>query len=250
MLFAGKTAVVTGAASGLGLATVRTLLKHGAKSVVGVDMNTYYDIKEPGFKKIGMNVANRAEVDNLYENVLKHTFDNRAPDLLVNCAGITRDVLLLKMTDKEWDDVMNVNLKSLYLMSQNYAKWVKDEKVENGEVSGSRSIVNISSISGKTGNVGQTNYSASKAGVIGFTKSAAKELTSLDIRVNCILPGFIETPMTQAIPDKVKRKVTRGIPMGEMGSPNDIADGVLYLGSDLSKYVTGIAHEVTGGLAM
>ena len=157
---------------------------------------------------------------------------------------------LRQMTDKEWDDVMNVNLKSLFLMSQNYAQWVKEEKVEEGEVSCSRSIVNISSISGKTGNVGQTNYSASKAGVIGFTKSAAKELTSLDIRVNCILPGFIETPMTQAIPDKVKRMVTRGIPMGEMGSPNDIAEGVLYLGSDLSKYVTGVSHEITGGLAM
>ena len=114
----------------------------------------------------------------------------------------------------------------------------------------SRSIVNISSISGKIGNVGQTNYAASKAGVIGFTKSAAKELTALDIRVNAILPGFIETPMTQAIPDKVKRVVTRTIPMGEMGTPNDIAEGVLYLGSDMSKYVTGISHEITGGLAM
>ena len=250
MLFAGKTAVVTGAASGLGLATARTLIKNGAKSVIGIDMNSYYDVNSKNFTKLQMNVGSRPEVDNLYDNILREKFDNRAPDLLVNCAGITRDVLLLKMDDQQWDDVMTVNLKSLYLMSQNYAKWVKEEAVENGKVLTSRSIVNISSIVGKTGNMGQTNYAASKAGVIGFTKSAAKELTALDIRVNAILPGFIETPMTQAIPDKVKRVVTRTIPMGEMGTPNDIAEGVLYLGSDMSKYVTGISHEITGGLAM
>jgi len=250
MLFAGKTAVVTGAASGLGLATTKTLLKHGAKSVVGIDLDSYYDVKDDKFLKIGMNVAKRSEVDNLFENILKPHFNNRAPDLLVNCAGITRDVMMLNMTDGQWDQVMEVNLKSLFMMSQNYAKWVKEEATDNGKVTASRSIVNISSIVGKTGNLGQTNYAASKAGVIGFTKSAAKELVPLEIRVNAILPGFIETPMTQAIPDKVKRMVTRGIPMNQMGQSSDIAEGVLYLGSDLSKYVTGISHEIAGGLAM
>jgi len=246
-MFAGKTAVVTGTASGIGLACTRALLKQGAKSVVGVDLDEYYTVNHENFTRYRLNVASRPAVDTFYSDFLKPHFDNRAPDLLVNCAGITRDALFLKMTDTEWDSVMNVNLKSLFMMTQNYGLWVKDESIEHGKPQAQRSIVNISSIIGKTGNIGQANYASSKAGVIGFTKSVSKELSRLDIRVNSVLPGFIDTPMTAAVPDRVKRNLVHMIPMQEMGQPDDIADAVIYLGSDQSKYVTGTTLEVTGG---
>jgi len=170
-------------------------------------------------------------------------FNGKSLDILVNNAGITKDSLLMKMTDEQFDDVINVNLKAVYIITQLFAKLAIDQQRP-------MSIVNISSIVGKTGNLGQTNYSASKAGIIGFTKSAAKELARYNIRVNAVLPGFIKTPMTAKIPEKVISKFVERIPLGKMGDPEDIANAVNFLSSDLSSYMTGAQVEVTGGLDM
>jgi len=247
MLFAGKTAIVTGSASGIGRAIAKKLLDHGAKTVYAVDLNEYFDLNSEKAIKMTCNVGSRTSCDDLFGNIRKN--QENCPDLLVNCAGITQDCQFLKMTDQQWDTVMDIDLKSIFMLSQNFGKWSKEEAIaNNGKNLSNRSIVNISSIVGKTGNYGQANYSAAKAGVIGFTKTVAKELIPLNIRVNAVLPGFIETPIVGTIPEKVIKQTVRMIPMAKMGTPEDIANTVLHLGSDLSLYTTGTAVEVAGGL--
>jgi len=198
-------------------------------------------------QKYKSDVTNQVAVNELYKAIKDTT--PTCPDLLVNCAGITRDVTLLKMTENQWDDVMSVNLKSLYLMTQCYSLWVKNEATSGNKLR-DRAVVNISSINGKTGAYGQTNYAASKSGVIGFTKSSAKELAGLGIRCNAVSPGFIDTAMTRAMPKKVQNIAISQIPLQRPGTPEDVAKTVLYLGTDLSGYVTGQNIEVTGGLMM
>lgn len=168
---------------------------------------------------------------------------SRPPSVVVSCAGITRDELLLQLSEDDWDRVLAVNLKGIFLVTQAAAQTLVS--------SGCRgSIINISSIVGKVGNMGQTNYAASKAGVIGLTQTAARELARHGIRCNSVLPGFIKTPMTQKVPQKVLDKVTGMIPMGHMGDPEDVADVVAFLASEDSGYITGASVEVTGGLFM
>lgn len=167
------------------------------------------------------------------------------PTIIVNAAGITRDAMLLKMRDEDFDDVIRVNLKGTYLVNQVFTQRLLMQKPFDLKAS----IINISSIVGKYGNVGQCNYTASKAGVEAMTKSMAKELGRLGIRTNVILPGFIQTPMTDKIPDKIKERLLGNIAMGRMGTPDDIAQACLFLASTkMSGYVNGASIEVTGGL--
>uniref|UniRef100_A0AC35F3P5 Estradiol 17-beta-dehydrogenase 8 n=1 Tax=Panagrolaimus sp. PS1159 TaxID=55785 RepID=A0AC35F3P5_9BILA len=250
-LVAGKLGVVTGGGSGIGRAIAQMLGRHGA-SVLVVDIQEQHaketaelltkENSKGKFAAFAADVSQRDEIDNLSKYFAKD-FAKQSPDFLVNSAGITRDSFLIKMNDQQYDDVLNVNLKSIYMLNQAFARLAI-------EYQKSQSIVNISSIVGKAGNIGQCNYAASKAGVIGFSKSAAKELARYNIRVNCIIPGFIKTPMTEKIPDKVLEKICKSIPLNRMGHPDEIANAALFLCSDLSSYMTGAMVEVTGGLDM
>uniref|UniRef100_A0A0N5B392 (3R)-3-hydroxyacyl-CoA dehydrogenase n=1 Tax=Strongyloides papillosus TaxID=174720 RepID=A0A0N5B392_STREA len=244
-LLIGKTAVVTGGANGIGKAICSKLVEHGVKVCV-VDLkkeNAIETAKLLGKENYGFgcDVSKLNEVESLKEFVSKNM--NVTPQIIVNCAGITQDSTILKMSEEQFDNVIAVNLKGVHLITQAFARLA----VANNTPA---SIINVSSIVGKVGNFGQTNYAATKAGVIGHTKSAAKELAKKNIRVNAIMPGFIETDMTSAMPPKVLEQICKGIPMGKMGKPEDIADAVVYLGSDMSKYVTGSIIEVTGGIFM
>lgn len=166
------------------------------------------------------------------------------PDVLVNCAGITRDAFMIKMSEEMFDDVIRVNLKGTFLMTQAISRLMIESKVETG------SIVNISSVSGKIGNIGQCNYSASKAGVESFTKTIAKELAKYNIRCNAVMPGFIDTPMANKVPGKILDQVIKEIPMQRLGKPEEIADVCAFLASQRSSYVTGGIIQVSGGFVI
>lgn len=165
-----------------------------------------------------------------------------APSIVVNSAGITRDGYLLKMRESDYDDVYSVNLKGTFMVTQQFAKAMIEHKTTGG------SIVNISSIVAKMNNIGQANYAATKAGVISFTEVASKEFGKFGIRVNAILPGYINTPMVSVVPDKIKEQVVARCPLGRLGDPSEIAEVIAFLASDKSSYINGAAIEVTGGL--
>ena len=180
-----------------------------------------------------------------------------ASDILCNCAGITKDGWLTRMDEKSWDDVMDVNLKGTFLMTQGFVvsraggiDALKGAAAGGASDGTGGSVINIGSIVGKLGNLGQANYTASKSGVVGFTKTAARELAQFNVRVNCILPGFIRTPMAEAVPEKVMAKMLAVIPMGRIGEPDEIAQMALFLGSGRSSYMTGNVFEVAGGMGM
>lgn len=166
------------------------------------------------------------------------------PDILINCAGITRDTQMLKMTESMFDDVIKVNLKGTFLMTQAVSKLMIEEKVEAG------SIVNITSVSAKIGNFGQCNYAASKSGVEGFTRSAARELAKYNIRCNAVMPGFIDTPMISTVPEKVMESIKKEIPLQRLGKPEELAETCAFLASQKSSYITGSIIQVSGGLFM
>ncbi|GMT32110.1 hypothetical protein PFISCL1PPCAC_23407, partial [Pristionchus fissidentatus] len=246
-LLTGASAVVTGGGSGIGRAICSRLAENGARVfVVDRSVNAARQTisalpNASAHVAIECDVSKSDSVATLKSEVLKSC--DAPPSILVNCAGITKDSTLLKMKEDQFDDVIAVNLKGVHLVSQSFIR----ASVESQK---SLTIVNISSIIGKVGGFGQTNYAATKAGVIGWTKSAAKELARKNIRVNAVLPGFIKTPMTEAMPPEVLAKICEGIPMNRMGDVNEIADAVLFLSSPLSTYVTGTTIEVTGGLHM
>ncbi|XP_071499198.1 estradiol 17-beta-dehydrogenase 8-like [Diadema antillarum] len=252
-VLAGRVAIVTGGGSGIGRAVCQLFAKNGA-SVVAADLtqaateDTVASLDKTlkghgqAHRAFAADVRCRDAVQSLVAEVTA-TYE-KPPTVLVNSAGITKDQLLLKMTEENFDDVINVNLKGTFLMSQAVSQAMVKSKVSEG------SIINISSIVAKVGNMGQTNYSASKAGVIGMTKTMAKELSRFNIRCNAILPGFIETPMTDKIPEKVLQMMVQMIPLGFMGRPEDIAETCLFLASSQSSYITGASIEVTGGLGM
>jgi 17beta-estradiol 17-dehydrogenase/3alpha(17beta)-hydroxysteroid dehydrogenase (NAD+) len=261
-MLAGRTALVTGSARGIGAACVRLLAANGA-NVGCVDMSSSMDTitsvrqdaatTAPLLSEYMVDITNKENVTDLVAQVT--TDMGAAPTLLVNCAGITRDGWLWKMEEDDYDMVLNTNLKAPFLLTQAVAKRIISESKLGGSSSGEPrtdvgSIVNISSIIGKVGNLGQTNYSAAKAGLIGMTKASAKDLARYGIRVNAILPGFIQTPMAAAVPEKILEKTRQQIPMGYLGEPSDIAEGVLYFCERRSKYVTGSVLEITGGLYM
>lgn len=239
-------ALVTGASRGIGKAVALQLAQAGATVVgtatsdKGADAITAY-IQEAGVKGRGakLNVTDPESI----ENVLKElTEEFGAPTILVNNAGITRDNIMLRMKEEEWDDIMETNLKSVFRLSKAVLRGMT--KARNGR------IINITSVVGVSGNAGQANYSASKAGVIGFTKSLAQEIASRGITVNAVAPGFIATDMTNALTDDQKAAINGSIPAGRMGQPEEIAAAVAFLASAEAAYVTGTTIHVNGGMYM
>ncbi len=220
------------------------LAKEGADIVVndvdsGSAEQTAQMIHSIGAKTLlsGANIVERSEVQMMFDSI-KNQF-NRL-DILINNAGITRDNLLIKMTEEEWDQVMAVNLKGVFNCTQLAAKMMTEQNAGK--------IVNVSSASGQMGNIGQVNYATSKAGIIGMTKTLAKELARFNINVNAIAPGFIDTPMTAKVPDKVKNRIKANIPLSRFGQPEDVAKAVKFLASEESDYITGQVIACNGGL--
>jgi 3-oxoacyl-[acyl-carrier protein] reductase len=244
-LLDGRTAVVTGAAQGIGLEIARALGDNGARVVIGdVDASAVDKaVAELGGPDVatGMQCDVRSG-DDLDALLALADVDGGPLDIMVNNAGIARDSTMRNMTEDQFDAVIEVNLKGVWLGTKAAAARMRQ--------AGRGSIVNISSLSGKVGMAGQTNYSAAKAGVVGLTKAAAKELAHLGVRVNAVQPGLIRTPMTEAMPQKAWDQKMSEIPMGRAGEPREVANVVLFLASDLSSYMTGTVHEVTGGRFM
>jgi 3-oxoacyl-[acyl-carrier protein] reductase len=229
-----KIAVITGGSRGIGFAIANTMAKNRAGIVI-LDMNEPEDLGDFTFLKC--NVADYNET----ENVVKTILDRFGRiDILVNNAGITRDKLTPVMSESEFDAVLNVNLKGTFNMIRHtYRQFMKNK---------SGKIINMASVVGMMGNAGQVNYSASKAGVIGLTKSVAKELASRGINCNAIAPGFIGTTMTGAMTEAAKGEITKSIPMGRIGTPDDVANLALFLASGYSDYITGEIIKIDGGL--
>jgi len=238
-LLTGRTAVITGGAQGLGYAIAERFVAEGARVVLG-DLDL--DATEAAACRLGEAVAVRcdvtrgADVSTLIDAAVE-TFGGL--DIMVNNAGITRDATMRKMTEDEFDQVISVHLKGTWNGMRHAATVMRDNK--------SGSIINMSSISGKVGLVGQTNYSAAKAGIVGMTKAASKELAHLGVRVNAIAPGLIRSAMTEAMPQRIWDSKVAEVPMGRAGEPSEVAGVALFLASDLSSYMTGTVLEVTGG---
>ena len=246
-LLDGKTAVITGAARGIGKAIALKLASEGANIAftdLKIDENaqaTEKELQAFGVKAKGYasNAANFEDTHKVVEEIHK---EFGSIDILVNNAGITRDGLMMRMTEDQWDSVININLKSAFNFIHACSPIMMRQKAG--------SIINMSSVVGISGNAGQTNYSASKAGMIGLAKSIAKELGSRGIRANCINPGFIITEMTGVLADDVKKLWESQIPLRRGGTPEDVANVALFLASDLSSYVSGQVIPVCGGMNM
>lgn len=244
-LLEGKTAIITGAARGIGKTVANTFAANGCNIAI-TDLADEEDGKKVAeeLSKHGVRVkyykSNAADFNETHETVKKIHEDFLKIDALINNAGITRDGLMMRMTEEQWDMVINVNLKSAF----NFIKAVQPImlKQKNG------SIVNMSSVVGVSGNAGQANYSASKAGMIGLAKSVAKEIGSRGIRANCIAPGFIITDMTDNVNEKAREEWIKGIPMKRGGTPEDVANTALFLASDLSSYISGQVINVCGAM--
>jgi 3-oxoacyl-[acyl-carrier protein] reductase len=242
----GRVALITGAAQGIGKSVALLLAQNGADIVIS-DINlekaeeTAKEIESIGSKAIAIkvDVANLKDVERMVESILEKF---GKIDILVNNAGITRDKLILRMTEEDWDAVLNVNLKGTFNCTKAVVRHMAKQR--------SGKIVNIASVVGEMGNAGQVNYSASKAGVIGLTKTIAREFAQRRINVNAIAPGYIETPMTEVLPEKVKEELKRLIPMERLGKPEDVAEAVLFLVSEESNYITGHVLNVNGGIYM
>ena len=246
-LLEGKVAIITGASRGIGKSIAQVFVQQGAKVCF-----TYLSSEEKaialekeltanggtakGFKS---DASKFDQAEQLVKEVVEHF---GTVDILINNAGITRDNLLMRMSEEQWDEIMEINLKSCFNLTKGVLRTML--KARSG------SIINMSSVVGVSGNAGQANYAASKAGMIGFTKSVAQELGSRNIRCNAIAPGFIETEMTAALDEKVVQEWRESIPLKRGGSPEDVANLCLFLGSDMSSYITGQVINVDGGMLM
>ncbi|MBF0519580.1 MAG: 3-oxoacyl-[acyl-carrier-protein] reductase [Nitrospirae bacterium] len=241
-----RVALVTGSARGIGKAIAEVLAQRGANVVIS-DVNleeaqkTAAEIASLGVKTMAVkfDVSNSKEVTEAFSAIIA---EFGRLDILINNAGITKDSLMMRMKDEDWDAVINVNLKSVFLCSKEALKNMSKQRYGR--------IVNIASIVAFIGNAGQANYSASKAGIIGLTKTTAKEYAKRNITVNAVAPGFIKTAMTEALPDKVKEDMFNAIPMGRFGEVSDVANAVAFLASESAMYITGNVIHVNGGMYM
>lgn len=239
----GKTALITGATGGIGESIARKLKLQGAKVILS-------GTREDALSKLAADLGKDTFILPTRLNILEEVESliekaealSGGVDILVNNAGITKDGLLLRMKNEDIDDVLNINLKAAIILSRSAIKYMMKRRLGR--------IINISSIVGVTGNAGQTNYVASKAGLIGFTKALAQEIASRNITVNAIAPGFIETPMTDKLTPEIKAKLLEKIPLSRLGNGDDIAHGVVYLASDEASYITGETLHINGGMAM
>ena len=247
----GMVAIVTGAARGIGAAIAKRLAADGA-AVAVCDLNqewceeTVNEIASSGAKAkgYGVNVADSAQVDACVKSVIA---DFGKVDIMVNNAGITKDGLLMRMSDEDWDAVINVNLKGTFLFTRAVSRPMMKNKSADGTLVGG-SIINIASVVGIMGNAGQANYTASKGGVISLTKTTAKELGSRNIRCNAIAPGFIQSKMTDVLPEDVRKAYMDTIPLKRFGMVDDIANAVAWLASNEAAYITGQIISVNGGM--
>jgi 3-oxoacyl-[acyl-carrier protein] reductase len=246
MSISGKTALVTGAAQGIGRDIALALATDGADVAI-CDVNleaaqkTAADIEAKGRKALALkaNVAASTEVAAMIDQVVEKF---GKIDILVNNAGITRDGLILRMKDEDWDLVLSINLKGAFLCTKSALKYMSKQR--------GGTIINIASIVGAMGNAGQANYVASKAGLIGLTKTIAREYANRGITANAVAPGFIDTAMTQALSDSVKQELAKQIPMGKLGTAEDVANAVRFLASPWASYITGQVVHVNGGMYM
>ena len=246
MTLNGRIAVVTGAAQGIGRVIALLLAERGASLVLcDIDLEaageTAKEIEDKGSKCVALksDVSDLRDAEKIVKQAVEHF---GSLDILVNNAGITKDNVLLRMKEEQWDQVMAVNLKGTFNVTKAAIKVMLRKK--------SGKIINIASITGLMGNAGQANYSASKAGVIGFTKAVAREYADRGITVNAVAPGFIATAMTDAIPEKEREELVKQIPMKRLGTPEDVANAVYFLASDAASYITGHVVGVNGGLYM
>ena len=247
MMLTGKTALVTGASRGIGRATAIELAKNGANVAINYAGNkdlaeeVVAELKQLGVKAIAnqANVANGEEVQEMVKRVIE-TFGTL--DILVNNAGITRDTLMMRMKEEDWDAVIDTNLKGVFHCSKAVMRQMMKQRAGR--------IINVSSVVGVLGNAGQANYVAAKAGVIGLTKSMARELANRNITVNAVAPGFIETDMTEKLPAEVKEEMLKQIPLARLGQPEQVAAVIRFLASEDSSYMTGQTLHIDGGMVM
>ncbi len=247
MQITGKVALVTGAGQGIGKSIALKLASYGADvAVVDIDYDrvtqTAVEIQKMGRRSMAMkvDVTKGDKTDEMAEAVFKE-FDDSI-HILVNNAGITRDALIMRMKEDDWDAVINVNLKGVFNCTKSVVKYMTKQRWGR--------IINIASIVGLMGNAGQANYAASKAGVIGMTKTVAREVAGRNVTCNAVAPGFIETAMTDAMPEKRRDEMIAGIPLGRLGGPDDVAKATLFLASNAASYITGQVISVNGGLYM
>ncbi len=243
----GKVAIITGASRGIGKEIAHLFAKEGAQLVLTARNQELLNAVATQIRHAGglepflfpLDVKDAAKIDELVDKTLDKY---KRVDILVNNAGVTRDGLFVRMSEADWDEVVNTNLKGTFLCMRAVSKVMMKQR--------SGKIINMASVIGLTGNAGQANYAASKAGIIALTKSVAKELGSRNVLVNAIAPGFIDTEMTQTLSDDVKKNILKSIPVGFFGKPMDVAKTALYLASDESNFITGQVITVDGGMVM
>jgi len=246
MRLKGRNALITGAAQGIGKSLAISMAREGANiGIADVNMesaeSTANEVKSMGVKSIAikLDVSSQDEVSSAFSTFIE---EFGSMEILVNNAGITRDAILIRMKEEDWDAVLNINLKGTFLCSKEAIKIMAKKRYGK--------IVSISSVVAFLGNPGQANYSSSKAGLIGLTKTIAREYSSRGVRANAVAPGFIQTAMTDILPDNVKEEMQKAIPLGQFGTTEDVARAVIFLASEESDYITGQVIHVNGGMYM